>query len=141
MANPLALYVPIKQDADSQAAAQQAGSTFVSAVKAGLDDSQIVHFALLSSIPNPSGEGTLAIMLHTSFDNSMDSYLKFFWNNPDTQAAFASLAALALQPPDPPVTDLTGFENFINENNLATDPSALYGAYTKSVKQINAPTA
>src|SRR5687768_2687422 len=137
MANPLSMYVPIKQDALSQGAAKAAAQNFVAQVKAGLDASQIVHYAKLVLIPNPDGNGILAIFLSTEFDGAMNPYLKFFWDNPGTQKAFQGVAALALNPPNPPVTDLNGFENFINNSNLSA-PSDLYGAYTKTVKQINA---
>ena len=140
MANPLSMYVPIKQDAQSQAIAAQLATQFVANVQATLDQSQIVHYAKMVLIPNPSGEGTLALLLSTEFDGSMNSYLKFFWNNGSTQQAFAGLAALALVPPDPPVTDLTGFEAFVNATNLS-QPADLYQAYTKTVRQINATTA
>jgi len=137
MANPLSMYVPIKQDPISQAAAAAAAKVFVSNVKAGLDSSQIVHYAKLVLIPNANGKGALAIFLSTEFDGPMNPYLKFFWDNPGTQKAFQGVAALALNPPNPPVSDLTGFENFINSSNLSA-PSDLYGAYPKTVKQINA---
>jgi hypothetical protein len=138
MANPLSMYIPIKQDAQSQAIASQLAAQFVSNVQAGLDQSQIVHYAKIVLIPNPSGSGTLALLLSTEFDGSMLSYLKFFWTNDSTKQAFAGLAALALVPPDPPVTDLTGFETFVTATNI-TQPDELYQAYTKTVRQINAP--
>jgi hypothetical protein len=134
MANPLTLYVPIKQDVLTQAAAQAAYDNFVSSVKAGLDKSNIVHYARLALIPNPGGSGTLAVCLITTFDGPMNPYLKYFWNNGALQGAIAGLAALALNPP-PPIKDLTGFENFINENNL-NNPNDLYGAYPQTVLQI-----
>jgi hypothetical protein len=140
MANPLSMYVPIKQDPQTQAVAAQLAAQFVSNVQAGLDQSQIVHYAKMVLIPNPSGSGTLALLLSTEFDGSMTSYLKFFWDNPSTQQAFAGLASLALVPPDPPVTDLTGFETFVNDTNIS-QPADLYQAYTKSVRQINTPVA
>ena len=135
MTNPLTLYVPIKQDALSQAGAQLAYDNFVDDVKAGLDVSKIVHYARLALIPNASGVGTNAILLITAFDGPMNPYLSFFWSNPSTQRAFAGIAAIALNPPNPPVTDLTGFENFINENNL-NQPGDLYKAYPQTVKEI-----
>ncbi|MDB5007562.1 MAG: uncharacterized protein JWQ84_259 [Mucilaginibacter sp.] len=137
MANPLTLYVPIKQDAISQAGAQLAYETFVKSVKTGLDASGIVHYARLALIPNASGQGTYAILLITAFDGPMNPYLSFFWTNPNTQKAFAGIAQVALNPPVPPVTDLTGFENFINENNLS-QPADLYQAYPQTVKEIEA---
>jgi hypothetical protein len=135
MANPLTLYVPIKQDPISQAAAQVAYKTFVQNVKGGLDDAKIVHYARLALVPNTSGPGTLAILLITTFDGPMDPYLQFFWKNQSTQQAFAGVAALALNPPVPPVTEINGFEKFINDNNLNV-PADLYQAYNLTVKQI-----
>jgi hypothetical protein len=135
MANPLTLYVPIKQDLLSQGAAKAAAATFVKSVQTGLDASGIVHYARLALIPNPTGKGILAILLVTTFDGPMNPYLQFFWNNPGTQKAFAGIAALALNPPKPPVTNVTGFENFINKNNL-NQPKDLYQAYPQTVKQI-----
>ena len=135
MTNPLTLYVPIKQDALSQAAAQLAYESFVKSVQAGLDSSGIVHYARVALIPNASGVGTYAILLITTFDGPMNPYLSFFWSNPNTQKAFAGIAAIALDPPVPPVTDITGFENFIDENNLS-EPGDLYKAYPQTVKEI-----
>jgi hypothetical protein len=135
MANPLTLYVPIKQDSISQAAAGLAYQNFVSGVQAGLDKSAIVHYARLSLIPNPSGEGTLAILLDTVFDGPMNPYLQYFWQTDGTRQAFQGIAAIALTPPSPPVTDLTGFQNFINNNNLS-QPADLYQAYPQGVAQI-----
>lgn len=141
MANPLTLFVPIQQTVGAQAAAQFAYDNFVKNVQAGLDESNIVHYARLALIPNASGEGTYAILLVTTFDGPMDPYLGFFWKNPSTQQAFAGIAAIALNPPSPPVTDLTGFENFINDNNLNKSASPgvssdLYQAYSQTVKEI-----
>jgi hypothetical protein len=135
MANPLTLYVPIKQDPITQAEAQLAYDNFVSSVQHGLDGSNIVHYARLALIPNPGGSGILAICLITTFDGPMNPYLKFFWNNGALQKVFSGLASIALDPPKLPVTDLTGFENFINDNNL-NNPNDLYGAYPQTVRQI-----
>jgi hypothetical protein len=135
MANPLTLYVPIKQDKFTQAAAQAAYKTFVQSVKGGLDNTNIVHYARLALIPNLSGQGTLAILLITTFDGPMDPYLQFFWKDKSTRDAFAGVAKLALNPPVPPVTDVNGFEKFINDNNLNV-PTDLYQAYNLTVKQI-----
>jgi hypothetical protein len=135
MANPLTLYVPIKQDAISQAGAQLAYSTFVKSVQPGLDASNIVHYARLALIPNASGEGTNAILLITTFDGPMNPYLKFFWESENVKKAFDGIAAIALDPPDPPVTTLNGFQNFINENNL-NQPGDLYEAYPQTVDEI-----
>lgn len=135
MTNPLTLYVPIKQDVASQATAQFVHDNFVASVKAGLDSSEIVHYARVSLIPNASGEGIYAIMLMTEFDGPMNPYLKFFWDNKGTQTAFTTIANIALNPPNPPVSDLTGFENFINDNNL--NPAGdMYAAYPQTVKEI-----
>jgi hypothetical protein len=135
MANPLTLYVPIRQDALTQAAAKAAAADFVKSVQAGLDESGIVHYARLALIPNLTGKGIQALLLVTTFDGPMDPYLQFFWNNTGTQKAFAGIAAIALTPPKPPVTNVIGFQNFINKNNL-NQPKDLYQAYNLTVKQI-----
>ena len=139
MANPLTLYIPIKQDPISQAGAQLAYDNFVPSVQSGLDQSEIVHYARLALIPNTNGSGTLAICLITTFDGPMNPYLDFFWNNGALAKTFQGVADIALNPPDPPVTTQTGFENFINNNNL-NQPGDLYNAYTATVRQIKKHT-
>ena len=137
MANPLTLYIPIKQDQATQQAAQAAHDHFATLHKADLDRFQDVHYARFLLIPNPSGAGSLAVCLITTFDGPMNPYLKFFWDDPKLRPLFAGIAEMAINPPVPPVTDLTGFENFINQNNLST-PSELYQAYDQTVRQIKA---
>jgi hypothetical protein len=140
MANPLTLYIPIKQDPITQAVAQAAYDTFVDSVKKGLDDSHIVHYARLALIPNTNAPGILAVCLITTFDGPMIPYLDFFWGNEATFKAFKAISDIALDPPNPPVTstDQTGFENFITNNNL-NKPGDLYQAYTHSVRWIQNP--
>jgi hypothetical protein len=136
MANPLTLYVPIKQDPISQGAAKAAAANFVQSVKAGLDSANIVHYARLALVPNLSGKGIQAVCLITTFDKAMNPYLEFFWNNESTHKAFAGIAAIALNPPNPPVGDsLPAFEKFINSNNL-NKPGDLYQAYPDTVAKI-----
>ncbi len=137
MATPLSLYIPIKQDAETQTAAQGIYQGFAGRIKPGLDSAKIVHYARLILIPNSSGQGILAVLLITTFDGPMNPYLKFFWGEPGFRAVFEGFAALALTPPDPPVTDLTSFENFINSNNLS-QPADLYEIYPQTVLQIQA---
>ena len=135
MATPLSLYVPLKQDAKTQADAQALYEGFVGIVQKGLDEAKIVHYARITLIPNANGQGSLAIIIITTFDGPMDPYLRFFWSSPGFQQLFASLAAMALTPPNPPVIDLTSFENFINNNNLNV-PRDLYQVYPQTVQQI-----
>jgi hypothetical protein len=138
MANPLTLYIPIKQDPTSQAAAEEFAKNLIPNAKGRLDESNIVHYARLASIPNnPIGTGILALCLITSFDGPMNPYLRFFWNDGALQEVFKTLAKFALNPPNPPVTDLTSFEIFINSNNL-NQPADLYNAYPQTVQQIRA---
>jgi hypothetical protein len=136
MANPLSLYVPIKQDFLSQAAAQAAYQTFVAQITPGLDKAKLVHYARLILIPNANGQGTQAVLLITTFDGPMNPYLKFFWNTPGFKKTFQGVADLALTAPKPPVTDLTSFELFINNNNLSK-PKDLYAAYPQTIEQID----
>jgi len=136
MANPLTLYVPVSQNPVIQQQLPALAAGFVQSVKAGLDASKIVHYARLALIPNLSGKGIQAICLITTFDKAMNPYLEFFWKNKSTRTAFAGIAAIALNPPKPPVGDsLTAFENFINSNNL-NQPKDLYQAYPQLVAQI-----
>jgi hypothetical protein len=138
MANPLTLYVPIKQDPDIQKAAQAAHDHFVSLHTEQLDRFQDVHYARLVLIPNPGGVGILALCVITTFDHSMNAYLKFFWDDKALQALFQGIAGMALNPPVPPISDFDGFVNFINDNNLSNGPNDLYQSYSWTVQQIKA---
>jgi hypothetical protein len=135
MATPLTLYVPIKQDATTQANAEKLYQAFVGLVQKGLDEALIVHYARVALVPNTTGAGYLGLLVITTFDGAMNPYLKFFWDSGGIQKLFAELAAMALNPPNPPVTNLTGFENFINNNNV-NKPQDLYQAYPQTVRQI-----
>jgi hypothetical protein len=137
MANPLTLYIPIKQDTVTQLEAQAVYDGFVDDVKKALDDAAIVHYARLALIPNTNAPGILAVCVITSFDGPMDPYLEFFWKNDNISKAFGTLAKMALFPPDPPVTDQPAFVTFINQNNL-NKPSDLYNNYTHTVREIHA---
>ena len=136
MATPLSLYVPIKQDVLTQLAARAAYDGLVARLQAGLDKAQIVHYARLVLIPNPGvDQGIQAVLLITTFDGPMNSYLKFFWDTDGFRETFQGFAKLALNPPQPPVEDLTSFQNFINSNSLSK-PADLYQAYPQTVPQI-----
>lgn len=136
MANPLSLYIPIKQDPLTQAAAKTIYQGFVNQITPGLNTAKIVHYARLILIPNAGGKGTQAILIITTFDGPMDPYLKFFWQQPGFKTVFEGVAILAQTAPNPPVTDLTSFELFINNNNISR-PQDLYQAYPQSVVQID----
>jgi hypothetical protein len=150
MASPLTMYVQIKQDAASQAAAAASVANFTQGVQANLDTLQIVHYATLTLVPNPSttpgvpATGYLAILLMTDFDLAMNPYLATFWNDPTSgiKAAVQGIADIAYNPV-PPITTLTAFENFVNDNNLSPAPTSVppvwtnfYQAYPQTVKQI-----
>jgi hypothetical protein len=135
MAFPLTLYIPIKQDQTTQAAAQAAHDHFVSSYREVLDHFGKVHFARFVLIPNPGAPGTLAICVITSFDGDMNAYLEDFWNDESLKNVFAGLAAMALA--ETPVANYTQFENFINNHNLSK-MHELYGAYGQTVTQIKA---
>jgi len=135
MANPLTLYVPIKQDPTTQAAAQAAHDHFAKNYKQILDHFGKVHFARWLLIPNPVGSGILAICLITTYDGAMNPYLSDFWNDPALQQTFAGIAAMAVA--NVSVTNFTEFENFINSNNLSQEGD-IYQAYDHTVLQIRA---
>jgi hypothetical protein len=137
MATPLSLYVPIKQDATSQQTATGLYAGFVATITPILTQIQIVHYARLVLIPNPTGtSGINAIMLITTFDGAMNPYLSTFWNAGDNFHTFVNtVASIALNPPTLPIDTLSSFENFINSNNLS-QPDDLYEAYSDTVVQI-----
>jgi hypothetical protein len=136
MAFPLTLYIPIKQDPTTQAAAQAAHDNFVSSYTEVLDHFGKVHYARFVLIPNPGGAlGILAVCVITSFDGPMNPYLEDFWNDESLKNVFAGLAAMALA--EATVANLTEFEKFINNHNLSK-MNELYGAYKQTVKQIKA---
>jgi hypothetical protein len=141
MATPLSLYIPIKQDAPSQAIAQNLYTGFVATITPILTRISMVHYARLVLVPNESGTGTDAVMLITTFDGAMNPYLSTFWNQGDSFHTFVNaIAAIALNPPALPILTLSAFENFINSNNLS-QPSDLYQAYADTVPQILAYNA
>jgi hypothetical protein len=135
MANPLTLYIPIRQDPTTQAAAQAAHDHFVSTYTEVLDHFGKVHYARFVLIPNPGVTGILAVCVITSFDGPMNPYLQDFWNDESLKKVFSGLAGMALV--DTPVANFTQFENFINNHNLSK-MNELYGAYKLTVKQIKA---
>jgi hypothetical protein len=135
MANPLTLYIPIKQDKATQDAAQAAHDHFVSSYTEVLNHFGKVHYARFVLIPNPGVPGILAVCVITSFDGPMNPYLEDFWNDDSLQKVFTGLAAMALT--ETPVTNLTQFETFINDHNLSK-MNELYGAYDQTVRQIKA---
>lgn len=135
MATPLSLYIPIKQDTETQMAAMLAYETLVASITPGLDEAQIVHYARLVLLPKAEVGSIQAVLLITTFDGPMNPYLKFFWDRPGFRETFQGFAKLAQNPPQPPVTDLTSFQNFINSNNVS-QPGDLYQAYPQTVPQI-----
>jgi hypothetical protein len=135
MANPLRLYVPILQTPEAQAAAQIIAANFATTAAAGLNKIGTVHYARVALIPNQGGvPGYYAVLLVTTFDGNMNSYLTDFWVNGNVEAAFESLMTIALDPVAQPIT-FNVFSNFINANNL-NQPNELYAAYPQTVAQI-----
>ena len=135
MATPLTLYIAIRQDPTAQATGKKIYESFAQDVKRELDNSQIVHYARVALVPNTAGGGYAGFLLITSFDGPMNPYLKFFWDSGGIQELVTVIAGIAVNPPDPPITDLTSFENFINNNNI-NSPEDLYQAYPQTVRQI-----
>lgn len=155
MASPLTMYVPIKQDPDSQGKAEFAVQNFAAGVKAGLDATGIVHYATLALVPNPvsnvaAEQATddkpkhLAILLMTDFDLDMEPYLKTFWDQPGfgIKTAIQGVAAIAANKV-PPINTLEDFVSFINSVNLTPAPTGeppvwtnFYQAYPQTVQMI-----
>ncbi|RYY96905.1 MAG: hypothetical protein EOO11_12260 [Chitinophagaceae bacterium] len=143
MASPLMLYVPIKQTPGAQAAAQMAVQNFAAGVKAGLDDSGIVHYAVLSLIPNPPGaagidpKASAGVLLMTAFDLPLVPYLETFWKKgPGIKQALQGLAAISANE-EAPIETVQQFVDFIVKYNLANEFSKnFYQAYPDTVMQI-----
>jgi hypothetical protein len=136
MATPLTLYIPIKQDFLSQAAAHELYKDFTSIVDGILSRIEIVHYARLIMIPNPTGDKTNAIMLITAFDGAMTPYLSTFWDSGFAfKALLNAIAAIAVTHPPLPITSEAVFANFITDNNLS-QPADLYQAYGDTVVQV-----
>jgi hypothetical protein len=132
MANPLTLYVPIKQTKEIQELAQSSYDGFAVRHRKDLDKFKDVHYARFVLIPNHGKPGIFAICVITTFDGPMNPYLRFFWD--DMRDMFKGVTEMALDPP-PPLNDFTAFANFINANNLSK-PVDLYHAYDQSVREI-----
>ena len=131
-ANPLTLWVPVKQDATTQAAVKQ----LLVALKGGgliQNDGNFLYFARTVGIPNSTG-GYTGVLIITEFVGDMDPYLKFFYARPEIQTAFTAIYQVALNPPMTP-NNLSNFEKFINGNNLSQSSSLLY-AYRATVSDI-----
>jgi hypothetical protein len=136
MANPLTLYVLIKQDQATQEMARSVYENFAVRNREPLNRFEQVHYARFVLIPNPGVSpdqaGILAICVITTFDGPMNPYLKFFWD--DLRQMFDGITEMALHP-GAPITNFTEFVNFINDHNLSV-PIDLYQAYDYTVKQI-----
>lgn len=140
MASPLTMYVPIKQDATTQALAAGAIDTFTASVSGALTETGIVHYATLALVPNTNGEGAIGILLMTDFDLAMNPYLKTFWIRPGIADAIKGIATIALNDPGS-IDTFEQFVTFINSVNLTPAPEDLkwknfYEAYNLTVEQI-----
>ncbi len=156
MANPLTLYVPIRQDAQAQYAAYFIYTNFPGPDATAASFLDLVHYARVALIPggtNTKADMTnplapvvtpaiSAVLLMTEFDGDMNTYLnKFFENGSAIKTAFAGLAAIALNPPagfDPTKPDsLTYpiFYKFITSNNLSK-PEDNFSAYPWTIDNI-----
>ncbi|MBL4604218.1 MAG: hypothetical protein JKY02_00695 [Flavobacteriaceae bacterium] len=141
MASPLTMYIPIKQDANSQTAAKLAVQTFTNGTK-DLDQTKVIHYATLALIPNPSGKGALALLLTTRFDLAMRPYIATFWGKDGTglTSVIKGLSSISLNPP-PSINTLDELITYINSVNLTPIPEDLkwtnfYEAYGQTVSQI-----
>ncbi|HWW61977.1 MAG TPA: hypothetical protein VN181_11460 [Thermoanaerobaculia bacterium] len=132
MAKPLALYVPIKPE--KQKDAQDICDNFVDVAGPGLSKIGLVHYALVFLIPTADKKLIDAIVLVTSFDGDMETYLDKFWKDDGTKFAFQVLAGLSREEV-PNVKTFDGFQRFIVKNNRANDLK-LYNAYRYTVADI-----
>ncbi len=148
MASPLTLYVQIKQDATSQTIAESMIKAFATNVATLLNSTDIVHYASLCLVPNPSttpgaaSSGYLGLLLLTDFDLAMTPYLQVFYGNAGINSFLSEVASIAYNPV-PALDSFTAFENFIVGANLTPTPPStsfetqFYQAYPWTVNQIN----
>src|SRR5580698_4019298 len=109
MANPLTLYVPIKQDTDTKNKAKAIYALFMQSVGTGLNKTGNVHYARLAIMhvkPFDTTTPIHAILLITEFDKDMETYLDVFWSDGvGIKEAFIALYSLMLDeykdPKDP----------------------------------------
>ncbi|ADO72244.1 hypothetical protein [Stigmatella aurantiaca] len=134
MTSPLTFYTAVKQDAESQQKMQQIQAA-IPTMRDALINSKIVHFARFVAVPNPGGQGVQAMMVITEFDESMDSYVEFFFNDPSINKAFTLIAEVSVNPPALPL-NLNDFINWVARNNLSKTDDSMFSAYTQSVAQI-----
>jgi len=147
MANPLTLYVPIKQDTDTQNKAKAIYALFMQSVGAGLNKTGNVHYARLAIMhvkPFDTTTPIQAILLITEFDKDMETYLDVFWSDGvGIKEAFMALYGLMLDeykdpkdPTDPAKFDFGLFVKFIKGKNLTNDITQNYSAYPQLVTEI-----
>jgi len=130
--SPLSLFMPLKQDKNSQNAA----AAVVKAFRPGviIPPTETLHFLRVILIPNNNSQGSAGIMIATIFDGPMNPYLSLFWNRPNFQQQWASLCGIITNPPSS-TTSFTDFQNYVNANNLNLQPDLSFG-YTASAAQI-----
>jgi hypothetical protein len=135
--NPLSFYTLVKQDADSQGKIKSILDA-IPAIRDALNRSQIVHYARFVAVPNVPNDvksGIRAMMVITEFDGTMESYIKFFFDDPKINQAFTLLGEISVKPPQLPL-ELNDFTNWVVTNNLSGQPDSLWSAYEQTVKQI-----
>jgi hypothetical protein len=136
---PLTLWIPLKQDAASQAAAAAAVQPFATGIV--LSPSDTTHFFRVITIPNNNSVGLQGIVVATIFDGTdINAYCATLWNWTSTapginfQATWTQFCNVMLNPPANPAT-LAAFQTYTNANLLSKQSDLSYG-YVASVQQI-----
>lgn len=146
MANPLTLFVPIKQDDKTQQDARSAAALFPLLVGGGLKKAKNVHYArlvLLHQNPFDTTTPVHALILITEFDKDMETYLDIFWTTSEgITDAFMGLYKMMIDelkdPKDPKPEDFEfpDFVKFITSKNLTNDITKNWSAYPQLVTDI-----
>ncbi|HUU25935.1 MAG TPA: hypothetical protein VMW68_10285 [Methyloceanibacter sp.] len=122
MTHALNLTLPIKQDAQSQAALQHLAEIFETqvqpAIEAALKESRLVHFARVLVIDNKY------IQVITEYEGPHAEYTEFFRRK--LEPVFAAIFALADGVPD--VSDPNAFWEFSKNHNVRSLGRATDGA-------------
>lgn len=126
MTHALNLTLPLKQDADSQAALASLGSIFESQIQPKIDsalkESRLVHFARVVVIDNKY------IQVITEYEGSHEEYAEWFRRK--LGPVFAAIFGLAEGDPD--VADPASFLNYSKKHNIRSLGQSIDGSTTFS---------
>lgn len=145
MAHPLAVYVPVRPDAEAQLAAKVYHEGFKLGQKP-VEDTYLIQFSRVVLVPeSPDNAHSAGLfkkikgaMLITTYDNGMMPYFLAFWQSKSIRNIFEEMRTFAVNPP-PKLTgneymDYNNFETWLGNQNIMSD--GFYCAYPQTLTQI-----